>query len=74
MTADAPNTGDYREQRFGKPMADLLVRVERMVGRVPVGTVDLLNVLAHPDAIGLTRAFLDSKDEAQDSGSPEAGR
>lgn len=35
-------------------------KIERMVGYVPIGTLDLMNILAHPDVIGLTRKFLDA--------------
>lgn len=31
-----------------------------MVGYVPLGTRDLLNILAHPSCIDLTRQFLDA--------------
>lgn len=42
----------------------VIERMRRMLGYVPVGTRDLLNVLAHPDCIAATRAFLDATDDA----------
>lgn len=41
----------------------LMKQLERMLGHVPVGTLDLVRVLAHPDVIDLTRKVLDDKDE-----------
>jgi hypothetical protein len=39
----------------------LVQKIERVVGHVPVGTKDLLNVLTHPDVIDLTWAFMEEK-------------
>lgn len=41
---------------------ELVRRVERMVGYVPVGLGDLLSVLVHPDVISLTRAYLNAQE------------
>lgn len=40
----------------------LIERVQKMLGYVPIGTLDLLHILAHPDCIEITRAFLDEKE------------
>jgi hypothetical protein len=40
----------------------LLRRVERVVGYLPVGTCDLLRILAHPDVLPLTRDYLSELD------------
>lgn len=48
-------------RRAHRPEAlDVIEKVQRMVGYVPNGTLDLMNVLAHPDTIALTRRFLDA--------------
>lgn len=38
-------------------------RVGLMLGYVPVGFVDLLHILKHPDMIGYTRAYLDTEED-----------
>jgi hypothetical protein len=43
---------------------ELLAKVERVVGYLPIGTTDLLRVLAHPDVVRLTRRYLDAVDRA----------
>lgn len=37
-------------------------RVQAITGQPPVGMLDLLRLLAHPDVIMLTRAYLDTKE------------
>lgn len=39
--------------------AQLLGKLEKVIGYVPIGTKDLLQVLAHPDVIDLTQVYLD---------------
>jgi hypothetical protein len=45
---------------------DLVARVGRVVGHVPVGTNDLLSVLTHPDVIAHTRRFIDATEQSDD--------
>ena len=42
----------------------VIKKVHRIIGHMPIGTRDLLNVLAHPDVIELTKAFLERMDTA----------
>jgi hypothetical protein len=42
----------------------LIERMQEIIGYVPVGTRDLLNVLIHPDLIEFTKAYVKSRDEA----------
>lgn len=37
---------------------ELLERMDKMLGYVPVGTVDLLHILTHPDVIELTKDYI----------------
>jgi hypothetical protein len=38
---------------------ELIGTMKFMLGYVPAGTSDLLSIIAHPDVIQLTRAYLD---------------
>lgn len=38
----------------------LIQRIELLLGYVPVGTLDLLHILTHPDAIEVTQQYVDS--------------
>lgn len=42
----------------------LIQQMGRVVGYVPLGTRDLLNVLIHPDLIEFTKRYIESKDDA----------
>lgn len=46
----------------------IVEKVLKMIGYVPIGMVDLLHVLAHPDVINLTRAYLDACSKLDDEG------
>lgn len=37
---------------------EICKKIERLVGYVPVGTVDLLHILVHPDVIHLTEKYV----------------
>lgn len=39
----------------------LLIKLNRMLGYVPIGTKDLLHVLTHPDVIDLTEEYVRAK-------------
>lgn len=39
------------ESERPKELSELIKRLERVIGYVPVGTYDLLRVLAHPDVV-----------------------
>lgn len=41
----------------------LIVKLKRIVGYVPVGILDLLHVLTHPDIIDLTMKYIESHEE-----------
>lgn len=38
--------------------AALIAQIERMLGYVPIGTNDLLNILTHPDVIRLSLNYV----------------
>ena len=40
---------------------ELIERMKKMLGYVPIGTTDLLHVLTHPDLIDLTRRYVEEK-------------
>lgn len=40
---------------------EVLKKVERIIGYVPVGMLDLLRVLVHPDVIDLTEKYVSEK-------------
>lgn len=40
---------------------EIIQKMEKMCGTVPVGTLDLLHILSHPDVIMLTQAYLNEK-------------
>lgn len=42
---------------------DLIEQMTRIVGHVPIGTRDLLNVLIHPDLIEYTKKYINAQDE-----------
>lgn len=46
-------------------MDDIVFQMIKMVGYCPVGTRDLLRILAHPDMIDLTRKFLDESEASK---------
>jgi hypothetical protein len=48
-------------------MIALAKRVQRVVGYVPAGFSDLLNILSHPDVAPLTQAWWDHKSSFVDS-------
>lgn len=39
--------------------SDLLKRLEKVVGYVPVGTSDLLHILTHPDVLQFTTRYIE---------------
>lgn len=39
----------------------VVLKVKKIVGYVPMGFRDVLHILAHPDCIDETKAYLDSK-------------
>lgn len=49
-------------EEFSDEEQALLQKYKRLIGYIPIGLRDTLQVLAHPDVIDLTRAFLDSKE------------
>lgn len=42
---------------------ELIKKIERIVGYVPVGTKDLLHILKHPDIIELSKAYLQEESQ-----------
>lgn len=55
--------------RAHRPEAMTVIeQIQKMVGYVPVGTLDLMNILAHPDVVSHTRTFLDACERDDDKG------
>lgn len=42
---------------------EIMILVDKMIGYPPTGMLDLLHILAHPEVIDLTRAYLKECDE-----------
>lgn len=45
--------------------AALLSKLQRVLGRVPIGTRDFLHVLTHPDVIEYTEEYVRAKKQGQ---------
>ena len=45
-----------------KEEIELIGKISRVVGYIPVGTIDLLRILTHPDIIESTIAYFATKE------------
>lgn len=49
----------YQEVSIDK---QIMIKIKKMVGYEPVGMLDLLHILSHPDVIELTKKYILSKE------------
>lgn len=41
---------------------DLITKLQEIYGRIPVGTTEILNMIAHPQVIEFTKRYISAKD------------